>query len=500
MEKRYLYLLWRWLWLFVLVTALAGLTTYWASSKQPTIYQATARLIVGPGIDSPNPDLNALRAGGQLMQTYSELPKTGPFLQRIIDELNLNMPPIELAAMVQTRSNRETQILSIDVQSRVPEQAATIANAVATALVDVSPSNADKPEARLKDQMLSQAEKIEQNIATMEINIQRLEAEFAATTDVIQQHSIMDQISQERSRLIDAHRTLAMLYEAIQQPPTNQVKIIEPASSAVPVASQLPLQVLIGSILGLVFSLILVMGYVYFYDAVEIETAEDLAITTGIPVLGAIARYDQMAGSEQLVIQSQPKSNAAENFRMLGTKLLFSKITGQLHTILLSSVEKNENVSEIAANLGVVLAQTGSQVIIIDANLHKPSLGELFGITNRSSLTDILIGQITSPELTPIEWASGLSVLPAGNITSNAFALLASPHMSDLLDQFKSQVDIVIIAASPLSCADSLFLASHVDGVILAARSGKARRETVKKAVDSLRSVNAQILGTVYYR
>src|SRR5690606_22542992 len=110
MDKRHIALIIRqWWWLVILTALAAGIITYIASVRQPAVYRASVRLIVGPGIDSPSPDLNDLRAGAQLMQTYAELPQTGPFLQAVIDELNLSVEPGTLADSMNITTNSETQ-------------------------------------------------------------------------------------------------------------------------------------------------------------------------------------------------------------------------------------------------------------------------------------------------------------------------------------------------------------------------------------------------------
>ncbi|MCI0395961.1 MAG: hypothetical protein L0332_31555 [Chloroflexi bacterium] len=498
MEQRYLNIVRRWLWLLILATLLAGLLTYWVSQRQSLSYTATARLVVGPGISSPNPDLNALRAGGQLMQTYAELPTTGPFLQTIINELNLDTNIEELDERIAVSANQETQILTISAQHNDPAQAVAIANAVAETLVRLSPSGADNPVAELRAQMVNQSQRLEQNIAAMEANIAQLETEFQGATDLTEQRLIRDNIAEERNRLSEAHRTLAQLYELLQTATTNRVEIIEPASSAAPVATQLGLKVMIGGLVGLVLSFLIVFAFEYWSNTVD--DVADLARASSVPVLGAIARHKRLrgAGRERMAVQALPRSAAAENYRMLGTKLLHSGDYRQLRSVLLSSAGPSGDTGELAANLAVILAQTGSRIVLIDANLHHPSIGQLFNVSGRSGLTDILTGQAEALELMPVDWAPGLSILPSGPITYDSFALLASPRMTRLVAQLEEMADMVIIVASPiLSFADSLFLTTHVDGVILVARSGKTQGEMVHHAIASLRMVGATVLGTV---
>jgi capsular exopolysaccharide synthesis family protein len=498
LEQRYLNIVKRWLWLFILAAVLAGLLTYLVSQRQPLSYSARARLLVGPGIDSPDPNLNALRAGAQLMQTYAELPTTGPFLQTIIDDLDLDMSMEDLRERISVTANQETQILSIRAEDNDPAQAVAITNAVAETLVRLSPSGTNNPAAQLREQIMTQAERLEQNIAATDNIIAELEAEFQAATDLTEQRLIREDITEERDHLSEAHGTLAQLYELLQTATINRVEILEPASSATPIAAQVGLKVLVGGLVGLILSFLIVFAFEYWSDTVD--DVDELARSGGVSVLGAIARHKKLTGTgrERIAVQALPQSTAAENYRMLGTKLLHSGDYRKMRSMLVTTAGPSGDTGELVANLAVVFSQTGSRVVLVDANLHHPTIGQLFDINGRPGLTDVLTGQAEAAELTAIEWAPGLSVLPSGPISYDSFALLASPRMTHLLSRLEEMSDIVIVVASSVvSFADSLFLTNHVDGVMLVARSGKTQSDMVRNAVDSLRLVGAPIMGMV---
>jgi capsular polysaccharide biosynthesis protein len=119
------------------------LITYLFSKDKPPTYQAQSLLIVGPGIDSPSPDLNTLRAGSQLMLTYAEMPTTEPFLRGIINKLGLNIDVETLSEMIEIKANTETQVVSVIVTSENPDLAVAIANQTADDLVQLSPSGSN---------------------------------------------------------------------------------------------------------------------------------------------------------------------------------------------------------------------------------------------------------------------------------------------------------------------------------------------------------------------
>jgi capsular exopolysaccharide synthesis family protein len=556
----YINLVRRWLWLLVLAPLVAGVTTYWVNRQEPSLYQASARLVIGPGIDSPNPSTNDLRAGGQLMHTYAQVATTRPFLQAISDSQGLNLDPDKLVSEITVTPNDDAQILTIRVQDRDPVQATTIANAVAGALIRLSPFSAGGSGALVRDQMRAQAAKLQSDIDSIEARIKQLEADYEAaaaasqapipadlmqkvdainalldtleadllrTNDLTRQRLILDVIAFERSRLADlqnndaqvrvvrdtlsqlvqertrldnAHQTLALLQDSLQSTSTNQVKLLEPAATGRALPSQIQLKILMGSAAGFIVAMILATAAEYFDDL--IRTAEDLTQAAGVPVLGTVSKHTAWLGRhrKRLVVRAMPTSRVAEGYRLLSTKLLLSNPNAPAsRSVLISSVQGEDNTSEIAANVAATLAQTGARVILVDANLRRPIIAQLFDIGQGRGLTDALANPSEPPELVTFDWAPRLSVLPGDPAPSDAFELLASPRMVNLIGRLKGQTDILIIAAAPLLAhADSLILASHVDSVLFVARKGVIRRKVINHAMEHLRSLGAHVVGIVF--
>ncbi|MEJ2264418.1 MAG: polysaccharide biosynthesis tyrosine autokinase [Anaerolineales bacterium] len=514
-EQRYLSMIRRWFWLLVLAALASGLTTYLLVKDQPIIYEAKVRLIIGPGIDTPDPDLNALRAGGQLMQTYAELSMTGPFLQSIIDTLNLSMTPLMLSEIMEVTTNQETQILSIAVRHQNPERALAIANLAADTLVQMSPSGPDSTSSQIKDQMRLQAKQVEELIASSEEKIKQLEADLQALTQVEnqgvvilqtnnyleQQKLIIDQLSQERGRLSDALSALTVLYDTLQKTTTNQVKIVEPAVVAAPVRSWLILQVLIGAVAGLALAVASVLSFEYFDDT--IRSPGELSRLSDVPILGVIARHKPLreTSADHLVAMALPDSRSAESYRWLATKLLFGGENPKYKSVLIGSLGSRSSMKdgETAANLAVTLAQAGCHVALIDADIHQSAITTIFGINGKSGLTNALVEKTDQVDLISLDRVPNLFVLPSGTEESQPFELLSSSHFLDLVESLHENVDIVIIATSPLpSYADSLVLASHVDGVVLVARDGEVHQQSASQVVENLRGLDADLIGVVF--
>jgi protein-tyrosine kinase len=200
----------------------------------------------------------------------------------------------------------------------------------------------------------------------------------------------------------------------------------------------------------------------------------------------------------RLVTVSDSRSIIAEQFRTIRTNIKFSVPDTELKTILVTSSTPGEGKSTNAANLGVVFAQEGKKVLIVDADMRKPTLHHTFGIFNTVGLSTVLSKQNEfncAIQETPIV---GLFVLPSGPIPPNPAELLSSKTFATFLEEMKKNYDIVIFDAPPLlSVSDAQVLSHQCDGTLLIIHSGVVEKEDVLKAQSILTSSQAKILGAV---
>lgn len=505
MDQRYINMIRRWLWVVILAAVIAGGTTYWVSSQQPLFYEAQARLIVGPGIDSLNPELNDLRTGGQLLQTYAELATSRPVLQHVIDELGLNVDTAILEQGVEVRADEETQFLSVRVQDGNPVQAATIANAIADRLVALSPSSPGGSAAQLQERMGDQARRIEDNIASIEAKIVQLEFEFESTDDVAQKRVITDELSQQRIRLVDAHATLALLYDSLQKASTNKVRLVEPAIDGEPVSSQTNLKTVIGALAGLILSVSVVLVFEFFDDA-TVKTTDGASKLTKLPTLVGIGEI--RSSEDALVTISQPRSPISEAFRVLRTSIQFSSVDNPNRTLLVTSPIPGEGKSTTAANLAVVMAQAGHNVLLVDTDLRRPGQDKIFELPNRRGLTSLLLEFNASDaehnvrallnDVVQDTRVEGLKLLSSGPVPPNPSELLGSTKMKTLLNALANEYDYVIMdSPAVLAATDAAVLSVLADGTLMVALAGKSRKTHLSQAVEQLREVNANLMGLI---
>ncbi|MBI2864824.1 MAG: CpsD/CapB family tyrosine-protein kinase [Chloroflexi bacterium] len=205
-----------------------------------------------------------------------------------------------------------------------------------------------------------------------------------------------------------------------------------------------------------------------------------------------------MNGRDRLITFSNPRSPIAEAYRQLRTNIQFSSLDKPLSSLLVTSTSPEEGKSTTLANLAVVMAQTGSKIILADCDLRRPSIHSIFGLGNSAGLTSLVLDS-TSRQL-PLQESGvdNLFVLPSGPLPPNPSELLGSRRMGEVIDLLKSEADLVLFDSPPvIAVTDAAILATRVDGVLLVVNAGRTKRELANKAKALLEKVNANILGVV---
>ncbi|MGE5619288.1 MAG: CpsD/CapB family tyrosine-protein kinase [Sphingomonadaceae bacterium] len=203
------------------------------------------------------------------------------------------------------------------------------------------------------------------------------------------------------------------------------------------------------------------------------------------------------AGADRLVTLSDPRSPAAEAYRSLRTNIQFSCVDTPPRTLLVTGTEADEGKSTVLCNLAVTIAQAGTRVIVVDCDLRRPSVHEIFGLANDKGLATALVEE---GEALPLQQTAvpNLRLLAAGPMPPSPADLLGSQRMRSLIDDLVASADLVLFDGPPVGLfADSQLLASRVDGTILVLTAGKTRREAANRAKALLEKANARILGVV---
>jgi capsular exopolysaccharide synthesis family protein len=206
-----------------------------------------------------------------------------------------------------------------------------------------------------------------------------------------------------------------------------------------------------------------------------------------------------MAANLGLVTLNEPMAPASEAYRNLRMNLQFAALDKKLRTLLVTSPGPGEGKSTTLANLAVTMAQLEQRVLMVDADLRRPCLHQLFGLTNDVGLTTMMLAD-QALEVPPLQNSTltGLQLMASGPLPPRPSDLLGSKRMETVIERLLAQADILLFDAPPImAVTDAVILATKVDGVLLVVSAGETKREHVQQALERLNKVNAHILGTV---
>jgi len=294
---------------------------------------------------------------------------------------------------------------------------------------------------------------------------------------------------------------------------SNNIKILDAARPpGGPVEPNIPRNLAFALVLGVISG----VGLAFVLESMDntVRTTEQAQLISMLPSLGMIplgskagaggsgSKHLALAASREaveLVTQVRPQSQMAESYRALRTSLLLSNLGAPPKAILVTSARPQEGKTTTAINSAIVLAQKGVRVLLIDADLRRPSVHKTLGMGPRSGLSNVLTGSATLEQtISPSPILPNLFVLPAGSPPPNPAELLASSNMKDVLNQLREQFDHIVIDTPPtLSVTDAVVLSPRVDAIILVIRSGQTTKQALRRARDILTQVNAHLTGVL---
>jgi capsular exopolysaccharide synthesis family protein len=298
----------------------------------------------------------------------------------------------------------------------------------------------------------------------------------------------------------DQFATFAANLETTPGSASSPVKVTVVKRAELPLSPVSPRKKL-NLILGLLVGLAIGVGGAVLRETLDttVKDPEQVQREMGLPMLGAIA-YDPDATKRPLIVHADPRSSRSEAFRQLRTNLQFVNIDRAPRSLVISSSVPEEGKTTTATNLAIALAQSGMRVLLVEADLRRPRMADYLGIEGAVGLTSVLIGRAELADAVQ-HWgddSARLDVLPSGPTPPNPSELLGSKGMAELLRELELTYDLVLIDAPPLlPVTDAAVLANVASGAVVIVRYGHTRREQLARAVESLRSVGAEVFGVV---
>lgn len=278
---------------------------------------------------------------------------------------------------------------------------------------------------------------------------------------------------------------------------TNNVSIVDKAKlPKFPSSPSLSFNLSIALAVGLLVSGAAIAIREFLDDS--FKAPEEIEEALGLAVLGVIPRSadDAEDGCLAREVMENPLSAAAEAYRSLRTSLQFSTASGAPKTMLLTSSQPAEGKSTAALCIAVNFAQLGMRVLLIDADLRRPSLHRMLEVDNSAGLANVLTGSQDASEVVRENLIDGVTFMASGPVPPNPAELLASPRLGSLLAVAREKFDIVIIDGPPVvGLADAPLLGSMVDGALFVVDSIHTRRRVVRAAIKRLYFARTHVLG-----
>ena len=403
-----------------------------------------------------------------------------------------------IIASVQSQQTEERRLLTEDRKSPGHPQVVAVraeTQALGKDLVEAAGASLRVVETQLANLTKEQAEvRLEQSqFPDLEGELQALEAQ--RTLDRENYQFLLSQLYQ------------AQITQAAASP---YLEILDPAVGAFEIQGRGRINVFLGALLGLILG----VGAAFFLEYLDrtVRTSSDVESLLGIPVLGVIPRLRRIDDPQEeepapptrapgipLIVAMDPLDPAAEAYRNLRMNLTFmGKDEQPIRTILFSSPGPSEGKSTTAVNFAVMIAQQGQKVLLIDADLRRPSLHRALDILREPGLTNLLIGDSEPRETIRPNVLPNLDFIPSGPFPPNPSELLNSKAMARILEEFEGRYDQIVIDSPPvLAVTDAAVMAVHTDGAVLVLRSGETEQRAAERSVEQLRRLGVRVFGAV---
>jgi len=476
------------------------------SLLQPDVYRATSEVVLQATPSEVVLD-GATQQNPQFLdqQVRTEIAVMGSSSVRDAVEKELGHEPT-----VTVKPKTGTLVVSVSADADSPAAAKRDADTYASTYVKLrrKETRADLLEAA--DALNAQITELETAQAKLDRTASDLDARLAASTGA-QERLLVTVARDDAKAAADRLRardqaqltTLRQQYEALRLAVTlnarQGVRLVSEAQTSSAPVSPTPVR---NTVFGLILGLLLGLAVGFARDRLDetVRNRDDLDRSIGgAPVVGIIPGSGPSGGpSARLESVAQPTSPGAEAYRSLRTSLEFAALDQPVRSIQLTSAAEREGKAAIAANLAVSFAAT-RPTVLIDADLRRPQLHQLFGLRNAVGLTSVLLGTAELGEaLQAVDDVPNLWILPTGPVPANPAEALSVPQLRIAIEDLLAEFDLVVIDSPPvLPTSDALVLSRHADTTLVVATAGATSRKSLARALESLAQVEAPVRGVV---
>ena len=497
--RSYFNLVRKWLWLIVLSSVLLGALVFFVTRRQTPIYESTATVYINQARSSTgNSDYTDIITSERIARTYSAMLQDWPTLDQAAIELGYAGGIHELSKAYNTAVTvtpvRDTQLVQVSVESSQPQIAANLANVLPEVFMRMNRQRQQERFANTRQELQTELSQVENQLETTEQTLDKL----PDTTENSNERSRLERLV---SRYQITYNNLSKSLEDLRLAEAQTTDNIILTTPAQPATGPIRPRVLFNTLLALIVGLLLGLGIAFLIEYLDdtVKTPDHVRDLTGLATLGTVVMLEGVSPDERMVARMSPKSLGAEAYRVLRTNLQFSDLDKPLRTLICTSAEPGEGKSTTITNLAFAMAQTDKRVILVDADLRRPSLHRMLRMPNNVGLSTALLDKEHDPALYLQETDDpNLRVMTTGPLPPNPAEMLNSSRMHEMIKLLTSEADIVLLDTPPvLAVADTSILASQVDGTLLVVWAGRTRGEMLAQAAERLRSVGVMPLGVV---
>ena len=266
-------------------------------------------------------------------------------------------------------------------------------------------------------------------------------------------------------------------------------------------------KILFGGAIGFLFGIILAIGIEFnnkkLYSVKEVEGFLGMRVLGAIPNVDFkyIAEYNDFDKikhmNSQLVMKDYLSNPISESYRALRTSLMFSKKTGKIDTLVITSIAPGEGKSFTASNLALIFAHQGKSTLLVDSDLRRGVLHNSFGVDKEPGFSDYLNGNAILLDVVQ-QTSKNLSIISCGSSMPNPSELLGSLQMKRFLEEARRKFDLVIIDTPPLNAAtDAVVLSTQVDAVAVVIRANYTNRDEAKDRLEVFQTIHANLIGVI---
>ncbi|MFQ6097891.1 MAG: GumC family protein [Armatimonadota bacterium] len=427
------------------------------------------------------------------VEQFSKTVQKNPVVARL--EQTLVDLEVERAGLLEDYNEAAPQVVAVDARIRRTREALAdqVETVVASSEERISPMHqsllvsavkqeADARGARQRERSLAHA--VERLTARLE-GLPAKEAELARLTRAKTVSDSVYTLLLEKSHEV-------RLAESMQ---LSNARVWETAAApAHPILPRRRLNTAVGLAFGLIAGLLLAAAIEYLDDTVK--GPDDAKRALGMPVMGVVPLVRDL--DDRLLHDTSGRSGLAEAYRLIRSNVTFSSVDKPFKTLMITSASALEGKSTTCVNLGIIMAQQETKVVLVDTDLRRPVLHKMLDVHNGRGLTNALVGETSLADVVQETQFPNLSLVPAGPIPPNPAELLSTRRAEQVLKELRELGDVIIFDSPPSGVvADAAILGARLDGTLLVIEQDTTRRPAALQAKERLEAARASLVGTI---